>query len=196
MINHIKNLKGISGLAARILVAISLLVGVTACGPNDHKEDADISLLRQVLPALMDSSRRLSNIDVTSPSLLNIPGEKQFESESDFLSYLLDESDTSLIKAQLRQRRSFILDSLSIPEVELVNIKGEKMDSTFWRSIDLGDEIGFYTVSKPIFNRAGTKAYLRIAFRCEGLCGSGYELLLEKSAMGWQIKKRLGDWVS
>ena len=66
----------------------------------------------------------------------------------------------------------------------------------FWERYDKQYADGYVSGSKPIFNCARTKVFIRVGFHCEGKCGDGIEVVLERVRGIWMVKKESLPWIS
>ena len=151
-------------------------------------DSADIGLVN-------DGYKVISDIEVLPPP--SFYGPEKF---SDYLSKELSEKDTLYIVNQLRDRKNFRTDSLQafgftiakVSDLRNKKIKGDE----FWDTIHHKYGPGYLTVSRPIFNRGFTKAYVRFGYVCGGLCGGGEDIIVEKINGKWIIIQHLGSWSS
>lgn len=118
----------------------------------------------------------------------------------DYLSQLLSETDTLFISNQLRELLSFRTDKMSefgftvvkVSELRAQKLKGEE----FWDLIYRDYGQGLLTVSRPIFNRDCTKAYVRVGYSCGRLCGGGEDVIFDKVDGNWKLTESVSRWVS
>lgn len=137
------------------------------------------------------------DIDVNPPSMLNIPGDTTFAKRMNYLSYLLDEKDTVYLRSQIALEKSFTLESLASGSVKiLANEALTASTDSRWEYLEKIGEAGYYSLSKPIFNKESTKAYIKVSYHCGEYCGGGMEILFIKTNNKWVVEKRLGGWVS
>lgn len=112
--------------------------------------------------------------------LPDIPQEKFFFSKSDSL----------YIEFQNKNLNAFKLLQKDFNEVALKSVKEIRNNS---KNVEY---FSFYYATIPIISLDGKKAYLRYVLNCSGLCGSGYEVFLEKRKGKWIVIKYHEDWVS
>lgn len=55
---------------------------------------------------------------------------------------------------------------------------------------------GYAKVTVPVMTVDRQQALVYVAHRCDGLCGSGTLLLMQRSASGWRVEKRMVLWIS
>ena len=119
--------------------------------------------------------------------------------EIDFVSEKLQEPDTSFLKMQFKKRGDFRTDSLSDYGFRIIRISELQptvSSDSLWNFIHMEYGPGYYSVSRPIFNVASDKAYIKVGYTCGPLCGYGTSYILEKMNGKWVIKELLGFWES
>ncbi|WP_313914047.1 hypothetical protein, partial [Tahibacter sp.] len=55
---------------------------------------------------------------------------------------------------------------------------------------------GQLQVTVPVLTVDRQQALVYVAHRCDGLCGSGTLFLMQRSASGWRVEKRMVLWIS
>lgn len=137
---------------------------------------------------------------ISDVSMLPPPINTGDQSFALYLSSVLSEGDTLFVKEQLKDGLGFRTDSLSaygftiarVSELRNEGLKGER----FWGRIYKEYGRGILTVSRPVFNKNFTKAYIRVGHSCGSLCGGGVDVSLEKINGRWKITETLGGWNS
>lgn len=128
-------------------------------------DSTDIGLVK-------DGYKVISDIEVLPPP--SFYGPEKFR---DYLSKELSEKDTLYIVNQLKKRMKFRTDSLQafgFTIVKVSDLRNKKLEGDeFWDTIHEIYGPGYLTVSRPIFNRNFTKAYVRFGYVCGRLCGGG-----------------------
>jgi hypothetical protein len=151
-------------------------------------DSTDIGLVK-------DGYKVISDIELLPPP--SFYGPEKF---SDYLSEKLNEKDTLYIVNQLKERKNFRTDGLQafgFTIVKVSDLRDKKIEGEeFWNTIHDNYGPGYLTVSRPIFNREFTKAYLRFGYVCDGLCGGGEDMILERINGKWTITQHLGSWMS
>lgn len=132
--------------------------------------------------------------DLPPPSVL------ETASFRDFLCEELNETDTSYILKQVKERKGFRTDGLQefgFTIVKVSDLRKEKLSrEEFWEIVYNNFGPGYFTVSRPVFNRRFTKVYVRIGYLCGPLCGAGEDFIMKKVNGKWMIAKRLNSWMS
>jgi hypothetical protein len=167
--------------------------------PEQHQQiTTEFAFISEVLrdTSVIKHKPVLLDIDVNPPSMLNIPGDTTFSKRINYLSYLLDEKDTLYLRSQLALEKSFTLESLASGSVKVLANKAitASTDSR-WEYLERIGEAGYYSLSKPIFDKESTKAYVKVSYYCGEYCGGGMEILFIKTNNKWIVERRLGGWV-
>ncbi|MBL0737847.1 hypothetical protein JI750_13160 [Flavobacterium sp. GN10] len=110
----------------------------------------------------------------------DIPQEKFFFSKSDSL----------YIEFQSKNFNAFKLLQNDFNEVAVRSAKNIRNDSKKIKYFS------YYQATIPIISADGKKAYVKYTFNCSGLCGSGYQVFLEKMKGKWIVVKYHQEWVS
>jgi hypothetical protein len=151
-------------------------------------DSTDIGLVK-------DGYKVISDIEVLPPP--SFYGPEKF---SDYLSKELSEKDTLYIVDQLKERKNFRTDRLQtfgFTIVKVSDLRNKKIEGDeFWNTIHDKYGPGYLTVSRPIFNRDFTKAYVRFGYVCGRLCGGGEDIIMERINGKWTITQHLGGWTS
>jgi hypothetical protein len=137
---------------------------------------------------------------ISDVSMLPPPINTGEQSFALYLSNVLSEDDTSFVKEQLKEGLDFKSDSLiaygfTIARVSEIRKEGPKGPG-FWNRIYKEYGRGILTISRPVFDKTFTKAYMRIGHSCGSLCGGGVDILLKKMEGKWKITEILGGWDS
>lgn len=104
------------------------------------------------------------------------------------------------------------LGAKTLTGVHFKNPRIELIDGSKWKpadpaeamangdSVDVAVRKGFsqslMSLSQIAFSRDGKDAFVKIGMSCGSLCGSGSTVHLQKSAAGWTILGRCGEWIS
>jgi len=110
----------------------------------------------------------------------DIPQEKFFFSKSDSL----------YIEFQSKNFNAFKLSQNDFNEVAVRSAKEIRNDSKKVKYFS------YYQATIPIISEDGKKAYVKYTINCSGLCGSGYQVFLEKMKGKWIVVKYHQEWVS
>lgn len=137
---------------------------------------------------------------ISDVSMLPPPINTGDQSFALYLSNVLSEDDTLFVKKQFKDGLGFRTDSLRaygftiarVSQLRKEGLKGQR----FWERIYKEYGRGILTVSRPIFDKTFTKAYIRIGHSCGSLCGGGVDVSLEKINGRWKITETLGGWDS
>ncbi|QHL88455.1 hypothetical protein GU926_13835 [Nibribacter ruber] len=87
------------------------------------------------------------------------------------------------------QQTDFTAKDFSTCTFKVADIKDYRRDKN-------NCEVGRMQFSKVIYNKDQTKAWLYYEFHCDGNCGTGDVLTVEKVKNKWVIKKTAGQWIS
>lgn len=183
----------------RLILVVIIIV--SACGKNqtDSKNGIDeFDFLNQILrdTSIVNAPNGtfvISDNDYLPPPMF---GEGK---EIDFVSQKLSESDTTFLRNQFRSQKDFTTDSLTgygFVICKVSALRATMKTDSLWSYITDKYNGGYYSVSKPIFNRSYDKAYIKIGYRCGPMCGSGYSYILKRENNKWVIEEFLGFWES
>lgn len=178
----------------QIYLYISLLCLLFSC-KQDELEGRKINLIHEVITNAELNIIKQETIILSDKDLLVPPTfPKEFSSEFGYIASLLEESDISFIRDQLKKRKRFNTGKLAEWGIQIV-------ETDILDHISLEDLLhqlgirGFYSASMPVFNKTMDKAYIRIGYICGPLCGGGQELILKQKDNDWIVYKELGVWV-
>jgi hypothetical protein len=196
----------------RLLGQILLFLTIISCTRNNDKELTSNSndtfettntfdLLNYLLTdtteigLVKDGYKVISDIDMLPPPMWT--GEGSFKKH---LSEVLMEKDTLHIIRQLKELKNFRTDELAkygftivkVSEMRAMKMTGEM----FWDKIYKDYGPGLLTVSRPVFNKEFTKAYIRFGYSCGELCGGGEDMIIEKVNDRWTIIEYVSGWES
>jgi hypothetical protein len=196
----------------RLIGQILLFLTIISCTRNNDKEltsDSNdtfdtlntFALLNYLLTdtteigLVKDGYKVISDIDMLPPPMWT--GEGSFKKH---LSEVLMEKDTLHIIKQLKELKNFRTDELvkygftvvKVSEMRAMKMTGEM----FWDKIYKDYGPGLLTVSRPVFNKDYTKAYIRFGYSCGQLCGGGEDMIIEKVNDRWTIIEYVSGWES
>jgi hypothetical protein len=137
---------------------------------------------------------------ISDVSMLPPPINTGYQNFTLYLSDILSEPDTLFVKEQLKDGLGFKTDSLSaygfkiarVSELRKEGLKGKR----FWERVYKEYGRGILTVSRPVFDKNLTRAYIRMGHSCGSLCGGGVDVLLEEINGRWKVKEVLSGWNS
>ncbi len=142
-----------------------------------------------------DGYKVISDLDMLPPPMWT--GEGSFKK---YLSEVLVENDTLYIIGQLKELNNFRTDELTkygFTVVKVSDMQAKKMTGEmFWDKIYKDYGPGLLTVSRPVFNKDFTKAYVRFGYSCGRLCGGGKDMIIERVNGRWRIKEYVNGWNS
>jgi hypothetical protein len=167
--------------------------------PNEITNEFRLQFLNEILLdtlglKLIKSKRDLiSNANILPPYISN-----KFPQESHYISEVLAIHDTLFVQKQFELNPMFSFDDLSKFGFKILDVKSMVKNGEGYDSIM--DELNLYYkncenccllfLSKPIFNKEKSKAYLRTG------CGSGgVTLILERKINSWVIIEEIDYWV-
>lgn len=149
------------------------------------------------LKLISSKSDLISNVNIIPPSVFYY-NEKEFYKESHYISEVLEINDTLFVQKQFELNPSFSFDDLSKFGFKVFDVnsmiksgKGHHyiLDEV---SSNYQDYKNCYLLflSKPIFNRSRSKAYMTYG------CGSeGTTVIFSKRNNVWEIEKEINSWV-
>lgn len=183
----------------KIIHTILFLTVISCSGFHDKEKVEAVDPIEFLSSVLTDTvNLNLISGRYNSISDISILPPPNFSSTNfkDHIISILEETDTLFIIDQLRQSSNFRTNKLEEYGYRIIKVS-EMRD----RGIDCFETIdnvepGILSVTRPIFNRNYTLAYLRFGVICGPLCGSGSEVILEKKAGKWIVKEILGTWIS
>jgi len=206
-----------------MIILLSLVVDLTACNrgqkpatPTREVSAAEYEVLTAWIDAKLNSKERVGKIakvvifDTTKSGdddLLGdengrpIPWEKTAES--------LRKKDPALQQATLdafrkvNAQQEFLRRSLH-PSIDYEVVTSAQLEPIFchhcgfWPAYykQFPGSQGLLTFSGVGFSVDGTQAFFYFSNRCEGLCGTGDYVIMEKRDGRWAIQKEINMWVS
>ena len=105
-------------------------------------------------------------------------------------------------------REELAMANQSSHSLQLSNIRGAKIVSSselerifsggWWREFYrlFPGTSGYARVSRPVLTEDRKRALIYIDHRCDGTCGTGTILLLERSGSGWRVLREEMLWIS
>lgn len=186
----------------RLTVLCYCLISCSETAKKDTTVEIDLyAFLNIILRDTVIVKRHVSSdfvlSDISNLRPISIVGD-----EFNIITEKLGENDTTFINEQLRGRKGFTTDSLSHYGFKIIRMSDistmAKIISadSIWGFINEKYGPGYYSISKPIFNKNRTKAYLCIGYSCGDYCGYGVAYILELKNGKWLIREQLGFWES
>jgi hypothetical protein len=92
------------------------------------------------------------------------------------------------------------IDLSGVPRVRVVNaadirkLVGNRSWDAFYERYP--QTAGWVEISLPALSADGSHALVYLEHRCDGLCGTGTLVYLERAPKGWVVVKQLGLWIS
>lgn len=190
-----------------LLIALSLLFSCKKkiIITNEFK----INFLNEILSdtiglkLIISKNRLISNIPILPPPILPIKKDTKMSiKHSEFISKELKVDDIAFIQEQMKNNSEFDLNNLKRYKYQILDLKKYKKENQnfAWGSIDSiiinynnekqNNGFGFFSISKPIFNKKLNLVYLRVR---DGM--GGYTIILEKKHQKWRKKTLFGEWV-
>jgi len=207
-----------------MIILLFLVVGLTACNraqkaatPTHEMRAAEYEVLTAWIDAKLNNKERvgkgiakvviLDTTDSDDDHLLRdengqpIPWEKMAES--------LRKKDPALQQAALdafrkvNTQQAFLRRSLH-PSIDYQLVTSAQLEPIFCKHCAFWPEYykqfpgsqGLLTFSGVGFSADGTQAFFYFSNRCEGLCGTGDFVIMEKHDGRWAIQKEINMWVS
>jgi hypothetical protein len=167
-------------------------------------EDLDAQKTTELITQILidESNSYLSSNCITEkPRAVSHPIVSNFD---EYMKNNLNIKDSIHYKIQLRLYKEFKITANLVPEKNILTQKqfdefeqkSENGGFKFWDWLETNCEIGFCSISKPIFNEKFDLAYVQIGTICGSLCGGGEERIYELVDGKWIEKESLGSWVN
>lgn len=105
-------------------------------------------------------------------------------------STFFTEQDSAFLMEQTLKLEDFTIDSAQLPGLSKTTHQQQL------QKVRTGNFKAFYNMSKPLFSKDHSKAYVQLDFNCKGECGEGFTYLLEKVDGEWAVIGKLTRWIS
>ncbi len=205
-------------------ILLSFVVGLTACNrgqkpatPTREMSAAEYEVLTACIDATLTGKERVGK-GITKVAIFDttksgdddlprdengrsIPWEKTAESLRKRESALQQSALDAFRKVNAQQ--AFLRRSLH-PSIDYELVTSAQLEPIFchhcgfWPAYykQFPGSQGLLTFSGVGFSADGTQAFFYFSNRCEGLCGTGDYVIMEKRAGRWVIQKEINMWVS
>ncbi len=185
----------------KLIRLIAIIMIVSACGQNQTATKTEIDefdFLNQILRDTSIVKRKLEEPFVVS-DVANLPPPMREGREIDFVSQKLSEPDTIFLREQFRKTKNFTTDSLEAYGFTICKVSELRIrmnTDSLWNYIIDKYNGGYYSINRPIFNKAFNKAYINFGYKCGDYCGYSSSYIIKKENGKWVIEELLGFWES